>query len=176
MNCKNTLLICDNEEQVLVGLGLENIIAVAMSDAVLVSHKNMSQDVKRVVSTIKEKGITQAESFRKEHKPWGWFEILSKGNFFQVKRIFIKPNNSISLQSHKYRSEHWVVVSGNAKVTINDKICNITKGESVFVPLGAIHRLENTKATPVTLIEVQTGTYLGEDDIVRYQDQYSRTN
>ena len=107
---------------------------------------------------------------------WGWFEILSKGDFFQVKKIFIKPNNSISLQSHKFRSEHWVVVSGNAKVTINNKISNITKGESIFVPLKAIHRLENITTTPVILIEVQTGTYFGEDDIVRYEDQYSRIN
>ena len=120
---------------------------------------------------LKEKNLLQAEDFTKDYRPWGWFETLVKTETFQVKQIMVKAGESLSLQSHKYRSEHWVVVEGTAKITIET---NINKGESTYIPLGAKHRLENTKELPLFIIEVQLGSYLGEDDIVRYDDKYMR--
>ena len=174
IDCTNSLLRSESESQQIVGLGLDNIIAVAMTDAVLVANKDRAQDVKEVVNILKEKGVEQAEIFTKDYRPWGWFEKLSNGNRFQVKRIMVKPGAALSLQSHKYRSEHWVVVEGTAKVTINDNIKIIAEGESIYIPLGAIHRVENPGELPMFLIEIQTGSYLGEDDIIRYSDIYKR--
>ncbi len=174
IDCTNTLLRSENFDQQIVGLGLDNIIAVAMPDAVLVARKDKSQDVKKVVDHLKIHDVIQAESFPKDHRPWGSFENLSIGDRYQVKRISVKPGAALSLQSHKYRSEHWIVVQGNAKVTVNDKIKNLNEGESIYIPLGAIHRLENIGKVPMILIEVQTGSYFGEDDIVRYEDLYKR--
>ncbi len=174
IECKNTLLRSEVKSQEIIGLGLQNIIAVAMPDAVLVADKNKSQDVKSVVKYLKANDITQSEIFPKVHRPWGWFESLSVGECFQVKRIFVNPGAALSLQSHKYRSEHWVVVKGEAKVTIDEDIKIAREGESLYVPLGSLHRLENPSETPTIIIEVQIGTYLGEDDIVRYEDNYSR--
>ena len=174
IQCQNVLLRSENKSQHLVGLGLENIISIAMPDAVLVAHKDHAQDVKAVVSTLKSKGVIQAETFPKDHRPWGWFESLALGKCFHVKRIFVKPGALLSLQSHRYRSEHWIVVDGTAKVTITNEVKLITEGQSVYVPLGAIHRIENPGKMPMVLIEVQIGSYLGEDDIVRYEDEYAR--
>ena len=112
--------------------------------------------------------------FQKITVPWGWFEILVTGGYFQVKRINVKPGAALSLQSHKYRSEHWIVVEGTAKVTIDKEVKQVNQGESVYIPLGAIHRMENTGKQAMVLIEVQIGSYLGEDDIVRYEDLYKR--
>jgi mannose-1-phosphate guanylyltransferase/mannose-6-phosphate isomerase len=175
MECKDSLLWSESSQQVLVGLGLEDIVAVAMPDAVLVAHKEKTQDIKLVVEELKKKAAPQAESFPLDYRPWGWFESLIIENGFQVKRIHVKPNASLSLQSHKYRSEHWIVVSGVATVTVGNDTRDIKEGQSVFVPVGAIHRMENKGSRPMVLIEVQTGTYLGEDDIIRYEDKYSRT-
>lgn len=172
--CNNSLLRSENPSQQLVGLGLDNIIAISMPDAVLVANKDLAQDVKKVVEILKIDGISQAENSQKDHRPWGWFESLILSDGFQVKRIFVHPGASLSLQSHSYRSEHWVVVEGEAKVTIGDQIKNVTVGQSVYVPVGAIHRMENQKEKPMVLIEVQIGTYFGEDDIVRYDDVYAR--
>ena len=174
VDCKNSLLRSDSDNLQLVGMGLDNIIAIAMNDAVLVADRYKSQGVKRVVELLKEKGIQQAEVFPKDHRPWGWFESLALGDRFQVKRIFVKPGAALSLQSHKYRSEHWIVVQGSAKVTIDKTTKLINEGESVYVPLGAVHRMENLGSQPMILIEVQIGTYLGEDDIIRYEDIYAR--
>ena len=174
IECENSLLRSENHLQQLVGLGLENIIAIAMPDAVLVAHKDRAQDVKKVVDRLKEQSITQAEIFPKDHRPWGWFESLILSHSFHVKRICVHPGAALSLQSHKYRSEHWIVVDGVAKVTIDDKVELLEAGKSVYVPLGAIHRMENPGTQPMILIEVQIGTYLGEDDIVRYEDAYAR--
>ena len=138
------------------------------------SEKNRLQDVKKVVDYLKLKNIKQAESHLKDFRPWGWFETLKLDKCFQVKRIFVKPGAAISLQSHKYRSEHWIVVEGVAKVTIDDDIKFVNVGQSVYVPKGAIHRMENPGESSMVLIEVQIGNYLGEDDIVRYEDLYSR--
>ena len=145
-----------------------------MPDAVLIAHKDQAQDIKKVVAVLKADDIPQAEIFPKDHRPWGWFESIALGERFQVKRILVKPGAALSLQSHTHRSEHWIVVEGTAKVTVNDKVKIVTEGQSIYVPLGAKHRLENPGKIPILLIEVQTGSYLGEDDIVRYEDIYSR--
>lgn len=174
IDCTNTLLRSESETLELVGLGLENIVAVAMPDAVLVAHKSRLQDVKAVIQTLKLSKVRQAETFPKDHRPWGWFETLAIRQRFQVKRIFVKPDSALSLQSHHHRSEHWIVVEGTAQVTVNETVRLLTEGESVYIPLGAVHRLENPGKIPVIIIEVQTGSYLGEDDIIRLEDMYSR--
>ena len=174
IDCKNTLLRSENNSQHIVGLGLQNIVAVAMQDAVLVADKNKSQDVKKIVEYLKLKNISQSEVLPKDYRPWGWFEsVISEGGF-KVKKIFVKPGAALSLQSHKYRSEHWVVISGTAKVTINEDIKLLSVGQSTYVPEGSLHRLENPYKTPTKIIEIQIGTYLEEDDIIRYDDLYSR--
>lgn len=174
LDCKNTLLQATNEAQELVAIGLEDIIAVAMPDAVLIAHRDRSQDVKVAVQELKAKGVVQAENLPRDYRPWGWYEGIAIGPRFQVKRIVVNPGAALSLQSHNHRSEHWIVVEGTAKVTINDDIKIITENQSVYIPLGAIHRMENPGKTLLTLIEVQTGNYFGEDDIIRYEDVYAR--
>ena len=168
------LLRSESDNQQLVGIGLNNIIAIAMPDAVLVARKDRPEDIKLAVNALKKSSVPQAEIFPKDHRPWGWFESLVIGNRFQVKRIYVKPGESLSLQSHRHRSEHWIVVEGTATVTIDHKTQIITEGQSVYVPLGAVHRMENLGKLPMVLVEVQIGTYLGEDDIQRYDDQYGR--
>ena len=145
-----------------------------MSDAVLVAKKNRTQGIRKVVEILKEKKIFQAEALSKDYRPWGWFDQVASGHEFQVKRICVNPGASLSLQSHKFRSENWVVVEGTAKVIVEGISQIVSKGQSVHIPKGAKHRLENQKETPMLLIEVQTGSYLGEDDIIRYEDKYSR--
>ncbi|WP_170386603.1 mannose-1-phosphate guanylyltransferase/mannose-6-phosphate isomerase [Ruegeria atlantica] len=174
IECQNTLLRSDSDQMELVGIGLENIIAVAMNDAVLVANSTRAQDVKKAVAALKAKGASQATDFPKDHRPWGWFESLVVGDRFQVKRIQVHPGASLSLQSHVHRSEHWIVVEGTARVTIDDHQQLVTENQSVYIPVGATHRMENPGKVPMVLIEVQTGTYLGEDDIVRYEDKYAR--
>ena len=174
IDCSDTLLRSESAGQQIVGIGLHDIVAIAMPDAVLVAHKSRAQDVKRAVEILKVGEFSQAESFPKDHRPWGWFETLVLSNRFQVKRILVHPGAALSLQSHHHRSEHWVVVEGTAKVTVNDEVKLIGEGASVYIPLGAVHRMENPGKLPMVLIEVQTGPYLGEDDIVRYEDIYAR--
>ncbi len=174
IDCENTLLRSEVAEQAIVGIGLEDIVAVAMPDAVLISHKDRTQDVKQAVAALKTKNAPQAEAFPKDHRPWGWFESLVVGNRFQVKRIVVHPGAALSLQSHHHRAEHWIVVEGTAKVTVDDEVRLVSENQSIYVPLGAVHRMENPGKVPMVLIEVQTGSYLGEDDIIRYEDVYSR--
>ena len=174
IECSNSLLRSESSGQQVVGIGLNDIMAIAMPDAVLVAPKERAQDVKKAVELLKSKGIAQAEIFPKDYRPWGWFESLALGERFQVKRIRVKPGASLSLQSHKHRSEHWIVVEGTAKVTIDDEVKLVSEGQSIYVPLGAKHRMENPDKLPMVLIEVQIGTYLGEDDIIRYEDVYAR--
>lgn len=174
IDCKNSLLRSETDGQAIVGIGLDDIIAVAMPDAVLISHKSRAQDVKQVVALLKGKGAPQAECFPKDHRPWGWYECLAHGNRFQVKRIVVNPGASLSLQSHHHRAEHWIVVHGTANVSVDGTCKLITENQSIYIPLGAVHRLENPGKLPVVLIEVQTGSYLGEDDIQRYEDIYAR--
>ncbi|SHF44283.1 mannose-1-phosphate guanylyltransferase / mannose-6-phosphate isomerase [Ruegeria intermedia] len=174
IDCKNSLLRAESECQRLVAIGLEDVIAVAMPDAVLVAHKDRAQEVKRAVSELRKQGAAQAETFPRDYRPWGWFESLSTGDRFQVKRIHVHPGAALSLQSHHHRSEHWIVVQGTAKVTVDGNEKLVTENQSVYVPLGSVHRLENPGKVPMVLIEVQTGSYLGEDDIIRYEDLYAR--
>ncbi|MDA9776216.1 mannose-1-phosphate guanylyltransferase/mannose-6-phosphate isomerase [Paracoccaceae bacterium] len=174
IECSNSLLRSESSGQQLVGIGLNDMMAIAMPDAVLVAPKDRAQDVKKAVEFLKSKDIAQAEIFPKDHRPWGWFESLVRGDCFQVKRIFVKPGAALSLQSHKHRSEHWIVVEGTARVTIDDEVKLVTEGQSVYVPLGAKHRMANPGKLPMVLIEIQIGTYLGEDDIIRYEDVYAR--
>jgi len=174
IDCRNSLLRSETEGLEIVGLGLDNIVAVAMNDAVLIANKSCTQDVKKVVEALQRKGSTQAETFPKDHRPWGWFESLLVGGRFQVKRITVLPGQSLSLQSHFHRSEHWIVVEGTAQVTLNGEISLLTENQSIYIPVGAQHRIENPGRIPTVFIEVQTGSYVGEDDIVRYEDRYAR--
>jgi len=174
IDCTNALLRSEHDNLEVVGIGLNNIIAVAMPDAVLVADMSRAQDVKKAVAALKAKGVKQAEQFPRDHRPWGWFETLSLGERFQVKRIMVHPGAALSLQSHVHRSEHWVVVAGTAHVTVGDTVSLVTENQSVYIPVGDLHRLENPGKVDLHLIEVQTGTYLGEDDIVRYEDVYAR--
>lgn len=174
LDCTGTLLRAEESHQELVGIGLTDIIAVAMPDAVLVAHKDRAQDVKKVVTALKAKGASQAETLPRDYRPWGWFESLVIGGRFQVKRIVVHPGAALSLQSHHHRAEHWIVVEGTARVTIDEEVKLVTENQSVFIPLGAVHRMENPSKVNMVLIEVQTGSYLGEDDIIRYEDVYAR--
>ena len=171
LDCRNTLLRSDSDGLELVGLGLDNIVAVAMNDAVLIADKTRTQDVKLAVEALQRKGARQAESFPKDHRPWGWYESLVVGGRFQVKRITVLPEASLSLQSHFHRSEHWIVVEGTAKVTLDEEVTLLTENQSIYIPVGAQHRIENPGRIPMVFIEVQTGPYVGEDDIVRYEDR-----
>ena len=174
IQCENSLLRSENSNQEIVGLGLKDIVAISTPDAVLVANKSQSQYVKDVVEYLKSKKISQSETFLKVHRPWGSFEVLSEGLGFKVKIINVKPGGVLSLQSHQYRSEHWVVVEGTALVTIDENVKVVSAGQSTYVPLGSIHRLENQKKEILIMIEVQVGSYLGEDDIKRFDDIYSR--
>jgi mannose-1-phosphate guanylyltransferase / mannose-6-phosphate isomerase len=175
LDCDNSLLRSEDDGLELVGIGLKDIIAVAMPDAVLVADVSRAQDVKAAVAALKAKTAKQATTFPKDHRPWGWFESLVIGDRFQVKRIVVHPGAALSLQSHHHRSEHWIVVEGTAKVTIDDAVKLVSENQSVYIPLGATHRMENPGKVPMVLIEVQTGSYLGEDDIIRYEDVYARS-
>ncbi|MCL7406663.1 mannose-1-phosphate guanylyltransferase/mannose-6-phosphate isomerase [Marivivens sp.] len=174
IDCTDSLLRSDSDRLEVVGIGLKNVMAIAMNDAVLVADMSRAQDVKKAVDALKAKGSTQATTFPKDHRPWGWFESLAISDRFQVKRIHVHPGAALSLQSHHHRAEHWIVVSGTAEVTIDDKVQLVTENESVYIPLGAVHRMRNPGKVPMVLIEVQTGAYLGEDDIIRYEDVYAR--
>lgn len=174
IDCEGTLLRSESDRLELVGIGLKDIVAIAMPDAVLVAHRSQAQRVKDAVAALKARQISQATAFPTDHRPWGWFESLVTGPRFQVKRIVVKPGAALSLQSHHHRSEHWIVVEGTAKVLVGDEVRLVTENQSVYIPLGARHRLENPGKVPMVLIEVQTGTYLGEDDIIRYEDIYAR--
>jgi len=174
IDCQNSIIRSESDTQEVVAIGLKNTIVITMPDAVLVADMTKAQDIKKVVSLLIEKGAKQATAFPKDHRPWGWFESLVLDRCFQVKRIMVHPGARLSLQSHRQRAEHWVVVVGTAKVTIDDDVFLLTENQSTYIPLGAVHRMENPGNGPLILIEVQTGAYLGEDDIVRYEDAYAR--
>ena len=174
IDCRDSFLRSEEEGLRLVGLGLDGIVAVAMRDAVLVARKDRSQDLKAVVAALRQAKVAQADDYPRFHRPWGWYETLCLGRRFQVKRIMVRPGGVLSLQSHVHRSEHWVVVEGTAEVTVGEDKKLISENESVYIPLGSVHRMANPGRLPMYLIEVQTGSYLGEDDIVRYEDVYGR--
>jgi mannose-1-phosphate guanylyltransferase/mannose-6-phosphate isomerase len=156
-------------------VGLSDVMVISTKDAVLVTSKEHAQSVKQVVENF-EKDCRQETIFHKRvYRPWGWFEQLDGGERFQVKRIMVKPGAQLSLQSHYHRAEHWIVVCGTLEVTIGDKVQLVEENHSTYIPLGEKHRLNNPGRIPAYLIEVQSGTYLGEDDIVRYEDAYGRS-
>ena len=166
--------IIRSENKLVVGIGLENIVIIETKDAVLVSNSKHSQSVKKIVSYMNEKGINEAKNHKIEYRPWGSFLSIEKGETWQIKKIEVHPGASLSLQMHYHRSEHWVVVNGTAKVEIDDHEKIIGPNESVYIPLGSKHRLSNPTKFSLTLIEIQSGNYLGEDDIVRFEDKYGR--
>lgn len=155
-------------------VGLEGVIAIATKDAILVAAKDRAEDVKQIVKQREASNYDSITYHRRVYRPWGWFEGLEKGDRFQVKCLMVKPGEKLSLQSHHHRSEHWVVVLGTAKVTVDEREFLLTENESTYIPIGATHRLENPGRIPALLIEVQSGSYLNEDDIVRYEDVYNR--
>ncbi|SFB79653.1 mannose-1-phosphate guanylyltransferase/mannose-6-phosphate isomerase [Tropicimonas isoalkanivorans] len=175
IDCRDSYLRSESGGMRLVGLGLDGVVAVAMPDAVLVADKARTQEVKELVTTLREANVTQADDYPRHHRPWGWYETLCIDDRFQVKRIMVRPGGTLSLQSHHHRSEHWIVVSGTAEVTVGEDVKLVTENQSVYIPLGTVHRMANPGKLPMYLIEVQTGSYLGEDDIVRYEDVYGRS-
>ena len=160
--------------RLIVGMGVKDLIVVDTDDVTLISNKNYSQDIKNLVQEIKEQGMIEAENHKTGFRPWGNYLSIASDEFWQVKLIEVKSGECLSLQKHKYRSEHWVVVKGIAKVRIEDKIFTLTENQSTFIPLGLKHQLSNPGKEKLSIIEVQCGTYLGEDDIVRYEDKYGR--
>jgi len=155
-------------------IGCEDMVVVETADAVLIAPKARTQEVKTIVGRLKAVGRSEAELQRKVHRPWGWYDSVDSGDRFQVKRIVVRPGASLSLQMHRHRAEHWVVVRGTAKVTRGEEILLLGENESTYIPLGVTHRLENPGQIPLEIIEVQSGSYLGEDDIVRFEDNYGR--
>ena len=174
IDCRNVLLRSEAPGLQVVGIGLEDLAVVAMPDAVLVTRKSEGHRAREAVAALDARGVPQAVQLPRDYRPWGWYECLVIGGRFQVKRIHVHPGAALSLQSHHHRSEHWIVVEGTARVTVDDEVRLITENQSVYVPLGAVHRMENPGKLPMVLIEVQTGSYLGEDDILRYEDVYAR--
>jgi mannose-1-phosphate guanylyltransferase/mannose-6-phosphate isomerase len=157
-------------------VGLEDAVVVVTEDAVLAMHRDHAQDVKLVVDRLKSAGRHEAVAHNRMYRPWGFYERLIQGERFQVKRIVVSPGCKLSLQKHFHRAEHWVVVNGSALVTRDNETTLIRENESIYLPLGCVHRLENPGKIPLALIEVQSGAYLGEDDIVRLDDVYNRTS
>ena len=164
-----------SEGPLVAAVGIEDVVVVATQDAVLVSHKSASQDVKRIVEQLEKSGRELHTTHRKVYRPWGSYESIDNGDKYQVKHIIVSPGAKLSLQMHYKRAEHWIVVSGTARVTCDDKVFPLHENQSTYIPLGAKHRLENTGSEPLHLIEVQSGSYLGEDDIVRFEDTYGRS-
>ena len=169
---RNTLVHASNRLVSLVGV--ENLIVIETPDAVLVAHKARSQDVKHIVTQLQAAKREQHTLHRKVHRPWGWYDSIDEGGRFKVKRIQVKPKASLSLQKHHHRAEHWIVVTGTAEITNGDKVLTLTENQSTYIPLGEVHRLANPGTIPLEIIEVQSGSYLGEDDIVRLEDTYGR--
>jgi mannose-1-phosphate guanylyltransferase/mannose-6-phosphate isomerase len=160
--------------RLVAGVGVEDLIIVETADAVLVTRRSRSQDVKAIVARLTKEQRSECSLHRRVHRPWGWYDGIDHGARFQVKRIMVKPGASLSLQMHHHRAEHWVVVSGTAEVTCGEKKMLLTENQSTYIPLGEVHRLANPGRIPLEIIEVQSGSYLGEDDIVRLQDTYGR--
>jgi mannose-1-phosphate guanylyltransferase/mannose-6-phosphate isomerase len=169
---KNSLIHA--EGRLVAAVGVENQIVVETRDAVLVTTRDRAQDVKKIVESLKAHQRPEAENHPKVYRPWGWYDSIANAPGFQVKRIGVNPGQKLSLQMHHKRAEHWIVVKGTARVTIDDRVFDLAENQSCFIPLGSRHRLENTTREPIELVEVQCGSYLGEDDIVRFEDVYGR--
>jgi len=172
-NCRDTLVV--SESRLVACVGLSNLVVVETDDAVLVAHHDATQDVKKIVDRLKADKRSVAQWHRKVYRPWGWYDGVDVGERFQVKRIGVKPGAALSLQMHHHRAEHWIVVSGTARVTKGEEVFLVTENQSTYIPLGVKHRLENPGIVALEMIEVQSGSYLGEDDIVRFEDTYGRS-
>jgi len=170
---RNTLVHASG--RLVTTLGVDDIVVVETADAVLVADRQRSQDVKKLVSRLDKDRRTEHALHRKVHRPWGWYDSVDAGPRFQVKRIMVNPGATLSLQMHHHRAEHWIVVQGTAEVTCGDRKMILTENQSTYIPLGETHRLANPGKLPLEIIEVQSGSYLGEDDIVRFEDTYGRT-
>lgn len=168
----NTLVHATSRLVTLVGV--QNLVVVETPDAVLVADRSRGQDVKHIVNALQQQKREEHTLHRKVHRPWGWYDSIDEGRLFKVKRIQVKPGASLSLQKHHHRAEHWVVVSGTAEITCGDKKLLLTENQSTYIPLGEVHRLANPGTIPLEIIEVQSGSYLGEEDIVRFEDNYGR--
>ncbi|CAM8649540.1 {ManC} Mannose-1-phosphate guanylyltransferase [Burkholderiales bacterium] len=171
---RNTLVHASSRLVTLVGVS--DLVVIETADAVLVADKSRSQDVKLIVAKLQNTKREEQTLHRKVHRPWGWYDSIDEGGRFKVKRIQVKPNASLSLQKHHHRAEHWIVVTGTAEITNGYKVLTLTENQSTYIPLGEVHRLANPGSIPLEIIEVQSGSYLGEDDIVRFEDTYGRTN
>lgn len=171
---RNTLVHATSRLVSLVGL--DDVIVVETADAVLVVNKSRSQDVKKIVNSLSQQKREEHILHRKVHRPWGWYDSIDEGGRFKVKRIQVKPGASLSLQKHHHRAEHWIVVTGTAEITNGNKFLTLTENQSTYIPLGEVHRLANPGSIPLEIIEVQSGGYLGEDDIVRFEDTYGRAS
>ncbi len=169
---RNTLVHASG--RLVAAIGCDDMVVVETPDAVMVAHKNHTQDVKKVVARLKAEGRSLTQSHRKVYRPWGWYDSIDAGERFQVKRIVVNPGAKLSLQMHHHRAEHWVVVRGTAEVTSGERTFLLAENESTYIPLGHTHRLANPGKVPLEIIEVQSGSYLGEDDIVRFEDNYGR--
>lgn len=172
-NSKNSLIQASS--RLVSAVGVENLIIVETADAVLVADRNNSQDVKQIVAKLDNQMREEKNLHRKVSRPWGWYDSIDEGERFKVKRIQVKPGASLSLQMHQYRAEHWIVVKGVAEITNGEKVIILTENQSTYIPQGQTHRLANRGTEPLEIIEVQSGSYLGEDDIVRFEDVYGRT-
>ncbi|WP_239061841.1 mannose-1-phosphate guanylyltransferase/mannose-6-phosphate isomerase [Ideonella livida] len=173
-DCRNTLVHATS--RLVTTLGTADVVVVETPDAVLVADRERSQDVKKIVQRLQAEGRGEQNLHRKVHRPWGWYDSIDAGPRFQVKRIMVRPGASLSLQMHHHRAEHWIVVTGTAEVTCGERKILLTENQSTYIPLGEVHRLANPGKVDLEIIEVQSGSYLGEDDIVRFEDTYGRTS
>jgi mannose-1-phosphate guanylyltransferase len=160
--------------KLVAAIGVDDLVIVSTKDVLVVAHKDSDQDVKKVAEQLKQKKRTEWELHREVYRPWGKYDSIDSGDRYQAKRITVKPDAKLSVQMHHHRAEHWVVVTGTARVTIDGKSFLLSENESTYIPVGVVHALENPGKVDLELIEVQTGSYLGEDDIVRFEDKYGR--
>ncbi len=172
MDAKDCIVHSDG--RLITMVGVKDLVVVSTSDAVMVVPRARAQEVKDLTAKLKAEKRPEASVHKRVHRPWGYYESIDMGERFQVKRIVVIPGGVLSLQKHRHRSEHWVVVKGTAEVTVNDTVRNVHENESIYIPIGSVHRMANKGKIPLELIEVQTGSYLGEDDIERIEDIYKR--
>jgi mannose-1-phosphate guanylyltransferase/mannose-6-phosphate isomerase len=171
---KTTNSLVYSSTRLVSAVGVDSLVIVETADAVLVADRNNSQEVKAIVSRLEQEGREEKNLHRKVNRPWGWYDSVDEGERFKVKRIQVKPGASLSLQMHHHRAEHWIVVKGVAEITNGDQVITLSENQSTYIPQGQTHRLANPGKEPLEIIEVQSGSYLGEDDIVRFEDTYGR--
>jgi mannose-1-phosphate guanylyltransferase/mannose-6-phosphate isomerase len=171
---KTTNSLVYSSTRLVSAVGVDSLVIVETADAVLVADRNNSQEVKAIVKKLEEESREENNLHRKVNRPWGWYDSVDEGERFKVKRIQVKPGASLSLQMHHHRAEHWIVVKGVAEITNGDQVITLSENQSTYIPQGQTHRLANPGKEPLEIIEVQSGSYLGEDDIVRFEDTYGR--